>query len=150
MMYVYIGLAIFLLAAGGTVVWKYNHAIERAVEAEQRAATAEEGLKAYEKSYNYLLAQHKKLDATLTAKTKSDIKIRQELSNVQAQLEELKRKDPVVMDWANEPVPSAIVEFLRVKPDAPAGKRDGSDTGAKGTDVSNPGSSGGGITIKPN
>jgi LysB family phage lysis regulatory protein len=150
MMYVYIAIALFLVAAGGTVVWKYNHAIERAVEAEQRAATAEEGLKAYEKSYNYLLAQHKKLDATLTAKTKSDIKIRQELNNVQAQLEELKRKDPTVMEWANEPVPPAVIDFLRVKPDAPADKGNGSGTGAKGSDVSNTGSAGGGITIKPN
>lgn len=150
MMYVYLAIALFVMAAGGAIVWKYNHALERAVEAEQRAATAEEGLKAYEKSYNYLLAQHKKLDATLTAKTKSDIKIRQELNNVQAQLEDLKRKDPSVMDWANEPVPPAVIDFLRIKPDTPAGKGDGSGSGAKGADVPDAGSTGGGITIKPN
>lgn len=148
--YVWLAIGIFLLAAGAAVVWKYNSAIERAVEAEQRAAVAEEAVKAYEVSYNALKDQYKKLDDSLRKKSIADIKIRKELNDVQAQLEELKRKDPAVMDWANQPVPNAVVELLRDKPVAPADKGNGGSSGAKGSHLGDPGSTGGAVTIRPN
>lgn len=149
MMYVYIGIVIFLLAAGGMVVWKYNSAIERAVEAEQRAVVAEEAVKAYETSYNNLQSKYKQLDASLAKKTASDVKIRKELSNVQEQLEALKRSTPSVQEWADTPVPEPVVKLLR-NDVTPTNQADRGGAGANGANPANSGPTGGQVTIRPN
>lgn len=148
--WVYLAIGIFLVAAGTAVVWKYNSAIERAVAAEQRADVAEEGLKAYALSYNKLLGDYKNLDKTLQAKTQADKKIRKELDNVQAQLEELKRSIPAVKEWADTTVPEPVVKLLQQPVDTPPNQGNTNGDPAKGSDRADPRSDGGKITIRAN
>lgn len=149
MIYVYLGIALFILAAGGAVVWKYNHALEEASAARQELAVAKEAIKAYEASYNTLRSKYDNLDESLKRKAQNDAKLRKQIISLQGQLEELKQRDPVVKDWADQRVPEPIVNLLR--DDVPAAnKGDRGSSGTKGVDLTNPGSNGGSVTIRPN
>lgn len=149
MIYVYLGIALFILAAGGTIVWKYNHAIEDAASARQELAIAKDSIKAYEASYNNLKSKYDNLDESLKRKAQNDAKLRKELASLQGQLEDLKRRDPFVKEWADQRVPEPVISLLR--DDVPAtNKGDRGSAGTQGVDLSNPGSNGGAVTIRPN
>lgn len=153
--YVYLAVIVFLLAAGGTVVWKYNHSIAEAAKLEQslKAAkletqAARDAIKDASTSYDKLQGKYNELDSKLKAKTQNEIKLRKQLAVTQASLEALKNTNPVIKDWADQSVPTPVVNLLRN--DSPAdGKGDKGGAGAARFDFGNPGSSSA-ITIRPN
>lgn len=149
MIYVYLGIALFILAAGGTIVWKYNSALEDASEARQELAVVKDSIKAYEVSYDNLKSKYDNLDESLKRKAQNDAKLRRQIVALQGQLEDLKKQDPAVKNWADQLVPEPVINLMRDN-DSPANKGDRSGAGSEGSDTANARSSGGAITIRPN
>jgi len=109
-----------LAVAGGAAagVWKYNSAIEEATElrgklesSEKNAARHKANAEAQEKE----LARHQRLAAD---RERARIVVQKERDDARAQIEDLRRTDPVARDWLDQSLPPAVVARLRFGPGA--------------------------------
>ena len=114
----YIKLAIFILLAGiaVTAVYRYNAAIEEAVVAKAEQERLNGELKTQKHETELAQARYETLDKVLSEKSKSENKIRQDLSLFGAKLDKLGAATPETRKWLDTPVPADVLGLLHDGP----------------------------------
>jgi hypothetical protein len=103
-----------LMALGmGLMVWKYNTAIEEAVLAEQKLATANESIKIMGERLAASQQRELMLDDLVKMKQERNDEVQRKLDRLDARLDDLVRTDPAVRAWADTPIPDSVRDVLR-------------------------------------
>lgn len=116
MIYVYLIIGLFVLGAGGGIVYKYNSAIEDAAEAQTKLkdseANAANWMAVAEDHANEITS----LNRAAKQRETSRARIEKERNDAHAEIEKLRRTDKKAADWLDTPLPDAIVARLRFGP----------------------------------
>ncbi len=112
MIWLYVGLAIFLAAAGGGVVWKYNSAVEEAAEAKAELVKANAAAKGWEEAEKRKTAELAVVQKTLAQRERDRRSLMEERDHARGTIEAL-RKNPEVRDWARVELPPDVVAWVR-------------------------------------
>lgn len=135
MIWLYVGLAIFLAAAGGGVVWKYNGAIEEAAEAKAELVKANDAARGWKDKSEKAAADLERVQKTLAQRERDRRSLMEERDHARGTIEQL-RKNPDVRRWADVEFPKEVMTFLtEPTPRGPAAATksglDGASTDAK-------------------
>lgn len=137
MNYIYIIVALAVVAAAVFGVHSYNSAIKEAERLSGELTKANSAAAAWKAQKEKADAEIKRRDNIIAGRDTAREKINRELNDALATIVALKARDPQTRDWALAPLPTAVVERLRsdssgttARTDVPkrADDADGADT----------------------
>lgn len=113
-MKIYLQLA-FLLAiviAAAAMVLKYNDAIDDAAVARDKVSRLEGALAEQTNALETLQIRYEMVDQVLKEKQNDEEIVRRSLYRFERKLGDLRSADPVVRDWADTPIPDAVIGIM--------------------------------------
>lgn len=111
----YVSLAV-LLAVGvtaGAMVLKYNDAIEDAAFQREKTDRLEAALRDTQHDFEVLQTRYEMVDQVLKEKQNAEQIVRRSLYRFERKLGDLRSSDPVVRDWADTPIPDAVLGIMQ-------------------------------------
>lgn len=111
---IYAQLAVLLavIVAAGAMVLKYNDAIEEASVQRAKTSHLETALKDTQHDYEVLQTRYELVDQVLKEKQNAEQIVRRSLYRFERKLGDLRSSDPVVRDWADTPIPDAVLGIM--------------------------------------
>jgi len=113
---IYVVIAIFVAAAGGAIVWKYNSAVENAVKLE---GERDEALRANQEQLAdnmWLRVENTRVNGLLTAREAGRQAAARERGEIRNALENVYRLNREARLWGDQPVPGSVIDSMRLKP----------------------------------
>lgn len=115
-------LSIYLIVAGvavliaGGLYGRYEYLVRQNVALKEQKQALADVAKANKEEFDRLDKRFDALDKTLAERAKREQSLQAAINGVRRDLNGLKKQDPVVQKWSDEPVPPALSERLRNDP----------------------------------
>lgn len=110
--YVTVIVLLAVVIAAGAMVLKYNDAIEEAAFQREKTDRLETALKDTQHDYEVLQTRYEMVDQVLKEKQNAEQIVRRSLYRFERKLSDLRSSDPVVRDWADTPIPDAVIGIM--------------------------------------
>lgn len=118
--WIVMGVAVVAVTVAGGALWKYNTAITEAERLRGENSTLTTALGEQTAQTKLAVERGKMLDSLLKEKADNEELLRNALARFDRNFSQLRREDPVVREWADTPVPPALLDLMR--PEATAGR----------------------------
>jgi hypothetical protein len=135
--YLYAFVFIGLIAGVLGVIYSYNSAIARAKTLEADVATLQSSLAKSEGANADLIKRHAELQLAFEKNRRERNAISAKWEQTNAKLQQAMRTDPKSVEWANTPIPAAVLNSLRNATSA-GGNGAGKATAANSPATTNP------------
>jgi len=109
-------LVLAVAIAAGAMVLKYNDAIDDASTARNETSVIANAMQKQQFEFALLQSRYDAVDAALKEKQSNEELVRRALYRFERKIGDLRASDPVVRDWADGPIPDAVLGVLRDDP----------------------------------